>query len=291
MHTKLYDYQKHKGYIMQYELLITMLSILMLCISTNTQACTGIRLKADDGSIVYARTLEFSQPIESEILFMPSDYQCRGVTAKDSSILKHADKESILTMYQIMKDSHDIFNHYGITYWAAAGTLLGAVRHNGIIPWDVDLDIFMLEESERQLLELEPIFEKLGYTLKRKRKYVYKVISNKKPHRHMDIIFMYHDESQDKTFYSCKQLQKKFNRAGLPLYFETNELYPFGFNQFGDFNIVVPAQSNNYLQCAYGIDYNTHAKSGSKHVLLLDKHRVPARPFGPLKDNKDIIAS
>jgi choloylglycine hydrolase len=83
MHTKLYDYQKHKGYIMQYELLLTMLSILMLCISTNTQACTGIRLKADDGSIVYARTLEFSQPIESEILFMPSDYQCRGVTAYD----------------------------------------------------------------------------------------------------------------------------------------------------------------------------------------------------------------
>ncbi|WP_026520134.1 LicD family protein [Butyrivibrio sp. FCS006] len=48
------------------------------------------------------------------------------------------------TALDVLKVIDDICVRHGITYFADWGTILGAVRHGGFVPWDDDLDICML---------------------------------------------------------------------------------------------------------------------------------------------------
>lgn len=50
----------------------------------------------------------------------------------------------------------DVCQKYNLKIWAAAGTMLGAVRHKGFIPWDDDMDFCMMREDYKKLIEIGP---------------------------------------------------------------------------------------------------------------------------------------
>ena len=56
----------------------------------------------------------------------------------------------------IMKAFVEVCEQYGLTYRLICGTLLGAVRHKGFIPWDNDIDIAMPRKDFNKLLEIGP---------------------------------------------------------------------------------------------------------------------------------------
>ena len=59
-----------------------------------------------------------------------------------------------LRMLEMLIFIDSICQKYNIQYWLAAGSLLGAVRHGGFIPWDDDLDIEMLKDDYKKLLRI-----------------------------------------------------------------------------------------------------------------------------------------
>lgn len=48
-----------------------------------------------------------------------------------------------LAQLSIMDKIHDLCQEHHLTYYLIGGTALGAIRHKGFIPWDVDIDIAM----------------------------------------------------------------------------------------------------------------------------------------------------
>lgn len=56
---------------------------------------------------------------------------------------------------QQLFDFDDLCRANDIEYMLAFGSLLGAVRHKGLIPWDDDVDIMMMESEFEKLLKVE----------------------------------------------------------------------------------------------------------------------------------------
>lgn len=61
-----------------------------------------------------------------------------------------------LQMMQLttMKEIHVFCTTHHINYYIIGGTLLGAIRHNGFIPWDDDIDIAMMRKDYDRFVEL-----------------------------------------------------------------------------------------------------------------------------------------
>ena len=54
---------------------------------------------------------------------------------------------------EILSQVHDLCQELNLRYSLAGGTLLGAIRHGGFIPWDDDIDIFMPRPDYNKLIE------------------------------------------------------------------------------------------------------------------------------------------
>lgn len=61
-----------------------------------------------------------------------------------------------LKQLSILEEIDKICKRHNIEYWLDGGSLLGAIRHGGFIPWDDDIDIAMSLEDEKRFEQIAP---------------------------------------------------------------------------------------------------------------------------------------
>lgn len=76
--------------------------------------------------------------------------------------LSHTEHQELL--YEIVYTLDDYCKQHNIRYFLAYGSLIGAVRHGGIIPWDDDVDVWMEREEYNRFQKLVYDHPIPGYT-------------------------------------------------------------------------------------------------------------------------------
>lgn len=206
---------------------------------------------------------------------------------------KYHNNNYVIELYQMLKDTTKLLENNNIIFWMSGGTLLGAIRHKGLIPWDDDADIEIDEKDIQKLLSLEKIFNNYGYKIT-KVDFGFKIsLINNKNIDGYDYSFPFIDIFITKNVngimkFVNEKTQLEFQKCN----FNIKDLFPLKKYDFGIFQMYGANNPNNYLNSCYGDDwktmmYKTYDHENEMGILDIRKVKITnydhAKPTGPLK--------
>lgn len=95
--------------------------------------------------------------------FLDEEIRCNYTISKEM-------KQVWAIEMDMLRKVDEICQKYHLTYYADSGTLIGAIRHKGFIPWDDDIDLVMKRADYNKLLEVaskefhDPFFFQTTYS-------------------------------------------------------------------------------------------------------------------------------
>ena len=81
---------------------------------------------------------------------------CNYIHSQSGNKTELSSEKRKIILIKILEQFADFCNLKGLRYYLAYGTLIGAVRHKGFIPWDDDIDVLMPVEDYLRFIEEYP---------------------------------------------------------------------------------------------------------------------------------------
>ena len=188
-------------------------------------------------------------------------------TYKEIDRFKDVDASVVQTIYQTLLDMHDFFTLFDIKYFITEETLLGAVRHKGLIPWEENLSLCMFQSDQEKFLKLVPVLRSMGYEVVGMY-YGFKIYSTKAasiegyPWKFPGCdIFMMNTDGQ--KMFNMWRLRKEKNRN---IEIDLSDILPLRKYTFGTLIVYGPRNPAPILKESYGEQYLTLASKWYDHA-------------------------
>lgn len=178
------------------------------------------------------------------------------IKVTDSSykyIIGVKEEDTFKKLLTLLKLWNDFSKKHNIEYWACGGTLLGAIRHHGFIPWDNDIDISIMLSDFNKIKENLDQHETLSYVECRFGMKIY--IENKVVFPYafpfIDVFLCHYYDPSTIKFCSILSTKDKplwsIDNDFPNQHVYKNELYPLKEVEFEDTTIMVP----NIQKCLF----------------------------------------
>lgn len=161
--------------------------------------------------------------------------------------VKNTSEKILYNIYDLLQILHCVFKNKKINYIMTGGTLLGAIRHKGFIPWDNDADLIVFDVNPKELVlllnkELNKYNIKTWLHIKGNLVQVY---FKEYPNAIVDIFFV--NNNNNKYTYKFP-----YNIQYHKEYFQHFEIFPIKEYIFGPIMLNGPNNGINYLDRTYG---------------------------------------
>jgi lipopolysaccharide cholinephosphotransferase len=193
----------------------------------------------------------------------------------------------ISEFYTLMEKFDNVCQEKNIKYFIVAGSLLGAIRHGGIIPWDDDIDIGIVEDDfiKLQKIDLSPYGLQIRGLSKDNIGKVFfkdKYDSGEKMHSIFIDIFVVEKHKETQKY----EYTQEYARTMWPKeYFYEDELYPLRKYKFGNIEVSGPNKYLPYCERVWSKQWQKPKFSSKKTLFYFPEFLKINKKFDKIHQN------